>query len=207
MVTYAAFGDVVVVVHDVSGQSEVTDLHDLALRQEDIPGCEVSMHTLHKKRKSAKLISGEWHLICTIVASTSNILRPQLLTAFISVFFIPEFIFNTVSYCFIKRGLCVNMPVGRTAVTTGYLGIITMKLNEWLWAAVCACLVILALAVLLLYSVPGLSPPWAQQPWQNCLSHNHWFPWSPPHFGQHSCHHIGHRPSVQWEAGGVWVCM
>lgn len=64
------------------------------------------------------------------------------------------------------------MPVGGMAVTTGYLGIITMKLNEWLLAAACPCLVILALAVLLLYSAPGLSPEWAQQPSRDCLSHN-----------------------------------
>lgn len=31
-VTYTPFGDVVVVVHDVSGQSKVADLHYLALR-------------------------------------------------------------------------------------------------------------------------------------------------------------------------------
>lgn len=49
METYAAFGDVVVVMHDVSSQSEVTDLHYLALREEDIPGSQISMHTLQRK--------------------------------------------------------------------------------------------------------------------------------------------------------------
>lgn len=70
--------------------------------------------------------------------------------------------------------LCIlYMPAGGMSVTTGYLGIITMKLNEKLLAAVRPCLVILALAVLLLYSVPGLSLEWAQQPSRDCLSHNH----------------------------------
>lgn len=64
----------------------------------------------------------------------------------------------------VKCGLCVNMPVGGMVVTTGYLGIITMKLNEWPLAATCPCLVILALVVLPLYSAPGLSPEWGQQP-------------------------------------------
>lgn len=50
--TYAPFGDIVVVMHDVSGQSKVTDLHYLALREEDIPGGEVPMHTLPKERVS-----------------------------------------------------------------------------------------------------------------------------------------------------------
>lgn len=47
--TYAPFGDIVVVMHDVSGKSKVTDLHYLALGEEDIPGCEVPMHALHKE--------------------------------------------------------------------------------------------------------------------------------------------------------------
>lgn len=46
--TYAPLGDIVVVMHYVSGQSEITDLDNLALREEDIPGCKVSMHTLQK---------------------------------------------------------------------------------------------------------------------------------------------------------------
>lgn len=38
-------------MHDVSGQSEVTDLHYLALREEDVPGGEIPMHTLQKQRR------------------------------------------------------------------------------------------------------------------------------------------------------------
>ena len=44
--TYAAFGNVVVVVHDVSGQAEVADLHNLSLGEEDVPGSQVSVYTL-----------------------------------------------------------------------------------------------------------------------------------------------------------------
>lgn len=46
METYTSFGDVIVVMHDVSGQSEVTDLHYLALREKDIPGSQVPVNTL-----------------------------------------------------------------------------------------------------------------------------------------------------------------
>lgn len=48
--TYASFGDVVVVVHDVSGQSEVADLHDLALGEQDVPGSQVSVDTLRSEK-------------------------------------------------------------------------------------------------------------------------------------------------------------
>lgn len=44
--THAAFGDVVRVPHDVTGQAEVTDLDQLALTDEYIPGCQVSVDTL-----------------------------------------------------------------------------------------------------------------------------------------------------------------
>lgn len=44
--TYASFGDVVVVVHDVSRQSKVADLHYLALREQDVPGGQISVDTL-----------------------------------------------------------------------------------------------------------------------------------------------------------------
>lgn len=47
--TYASFGDVVVVVHDVSRQSEVADLHYLALREQDVPGGQISVDTLQEE--------------------------------------------------------------------------------------------------------------------------------------------------------------
>lgn len=43
---YVAFPDVVGVFVYVSGQAEVTDLHDVALRQENVPRCQVSVDTL-----------------------------------------------------------------------------------------------------------------------------------------------------------------
>lgn len=46
METYTSFGDIIVVMHDVSGQSKVTDLHYLALREKDVPGCQVAVNTL-----------------------------------------------------------------------------------------------------------------------------------------------------------------
>lgn len=59
--TYASFGDIVVVMHDVSGQSKVTDLDYFALREKYIPGCEVPVHTLHKIKEYGKLISSLLH--------------------------------------------------------------------------------------------------------------------------------------------------
>lgn len=44
--THAAFGDVVRVPHDVTGQAEVADLDQLALTDEYVPGCQVSVDTL-----------------------------------------------------------------------------------------------------------------------------------------------------------------
>ncbi len=44
--TYAAFGDVVVVMHDVSGQSKVTDLGQFALTDQDVSCSQIPMHTL-----------------------------------------------------------------------------------------------------------------------------------------------------------------
>lgn len=87
--------------------------------------------------------------------------------------------FLCIIYCFKKHGLSANMPVGEMAVTTGYLGVITMKLNEKRLVALCLCLVILGLVLQLLYSAPGLSTDWAQQPSLDCLSHNLGFPWPP----------------------------
>lgn len=47
--THASFGDVVVVMHDVSRQSKVTDLHYLALREQDVPGSQISVDTLQNE--------------------------------------------------------------------------------------------------------------------------------------------------------------
>lgn len=49
---YVAFPDVVGVFVYVSGQAEVTDLHDVALWQENVPGCQVSMDTLRIHTRS-----------------------------------------------------------------------------------------------------------------------------------------------------------
>lgn len=48
--TYASFGDVVVVMHDVSRQSKVADLHYLALREQHVPGSQISVDTLQNER-------------------------------------------------------------------------------------------------------------------------------------------------------------
>lgn len=37
---------IVVDVVDISGQAKVSDLHDVALRDQDVPGCQVSVYTL-----------------------------------------------------------------------------------------------------------------------------------------------------------------
>lgn len=37
-------------MHDVSGQSEVADLHDLALGEQDVPGSQVSVDTLRSEK-------------------------------------------------------------------------------------------------------------------------------------------------------------
>lgn len=56
--TYAAFWDVVGVVHDVSGQAKVTDLHEFALTDQHISGREVSMDALW--RDSAEYCFHTW---------------------------------------------------------------------------------------------------------------------------------------------------
>lgn len=40
---------IVVDVVDVSGQAKVCDLHDVALRDQDVPGCKVSVYTLAQR--------------------------------------------------------------------------------------------------------------------------------------------------------------
>lgn len=50
--TYASFGDVVVVMHDVSRQSKVADLHYLALREQDVPGGQISVDTLQEETRT-----------------------------------------------------------------------------------------------------------------------------------------------------------
>lgn len=49
--SYTAFGDVVGVVHDVSGQAEVTNLHQLALTDQNIPGSQIPMDALWRERQ------------------------------------------------------------------------------------------------------------------------------------------------------------
>lgn len=53
--TYAAFRDVVGVVHDVSGQAKVTDLDKFALTDQHVPGSEVTMNTLWRNHSKTKL--------------------------------------------------------------------------------------------------------------------------------------------------------
>lgn len=58
--THAAFGDIVRVPHDVSSQAEVTDLDQLALTDEHIPGCQVSVNTLGQERGELRLRGQLW---------------------------------------------------------------------------------------------------------------------------------------------------
>lgn len=44
--THAAFGDVIGVSHDVSGQAKVADFDQLALTDKNIPCCQISVDTL-----------------------------------------------------------------------------------------------------------------------------------------------------------------
>lgn len=53
--THAALGDVVGVPHDVSSQAKVTDLDQLALTDEHIPGRQVSVNTLGQGREKLRL--------------------------------------------------------------------------------------------------------------------------------------------------------
>lgn len=59
--TYAAFWDVVGVVHDVSGQAKVTDLHKFALTDQHISCSEVSMDAL--RRDSAEYCFHTWDML------------------------------------------------------------------------------------------------------------------------------------------------
>lgn len=53
--TYAAFGDVVGVMHDISGQAKVTDLHKFALTDQHVSGREVTMDTLWRNSAEYRL--------------------------------------------------------------------------------------------------------------------------------------------------------
>lgn len=47
---------------DISGQAEVSDLHDIALCDKDVPGGQVSVYTLERKeweRKGGRKIGGK----------------------------------------------------------------------------------------------------------------------------------------------------
>ena len=44
--THAAFRDVVGIMHDVSGQAKVADLHQFALTDQHVPGSEITMNAL-----------------------------------------------------------------------------------------------------------------------------------------------------------------
>lgn len=66
--THASFGDVVVVVHDVSGQSEVTDLHYLALREEDVPGGQVAVNALPKQERERRSVAA----LCILSQASSS---------------------------------------------------------------------------------------------------------------------------------------
>lgn len=49
---YTAFRHVVGIMHDVSGQAKVTDLHNFPLCQKDIAGSQVPVDALHGKERS-----------------------------------------------------------------------------------------------------------------------------------------------------------
>lgn len=54
--TYAAFGDVVGVVHDVSGQAKVADLDQFTLTDQHIPGSQIPVDALREKIPSANFV-------------------------------------------------------------------------------------------------------------------------------------------------------
>lgn len=92
-------------MHDVSGQPKVTDLDNFALREKDVPGCEIPMHTLSKRRCCCHLFAAA-HLAPTT-------------TGYFCVSFSASFIFNTVSFSFIKLKLYASRAVGKKAMTAG----------------------------------------------------------------------------------------
>lgn len=125
-------------MHDVPGQSKVTDLHYLALREEYVPGCKVSVHALKKEATwIEKDCSSLW------------------------CFGIFGFYLIQVPLCYhftlLKHRLYVKMSVGWISMTAGYLEIITMKLKEQFQAAACSCMVIPALQLYLQALAPLLS--------------------------------------------------
>ena len=52
--THISLADVVGVFVDVSGQAEVTDLDHFIVREQNIPGCKVSVNTLMSEQKKHK---------------------------------------------------------------------------------------------------------------------------------------------------------
>lgn len=65
-------------MHDVSGQPEVTDLHDFPLRQKDVAGSQVPVDTLHgKERNHFRMAPAEarWQHSCKTGQSVGSLKR------------------------------------------------------------------------------------------------------------------------------------
>ena len=58
--THAALGDVVRVPHDVTSQAKVADLDQLALTDEHVPGCQVSVDALGSEGMGAETVGQLW---------------------------------------------------------------------------------------------------------------------------------------------------
>ena len=58
--THAALGDVVRVPHDVTSQAKVADLDQLALTDEHVPGCPVSVDALGSEGMGAETVGQLW---------------------------------------------------------------------------------------------------------------------------------------------------
>lgn len=69
--THTAFGDVVGIPHDVPRQAKVTDLHQLPLTDEDIPGSQVTVHTLWGDTEHCHC-EGPSHSLRTQPSSSTN---------------------------------------------------------------------------------------------------------------------------------------
>lgn len=61
--THAAFRDVVGIVHDVSGQAKIADLHQFSLTDQDVPSSKITMDALGIKLYKIKsyLLFKEWY--------------------------------------------------------------------------------------------------------------------------------------------------
>lgn len=73
--THTAFGDVVRIPHDVTGQAKVADLDQFALTDEHIPGCQISVDALGREEMGAETVAGNSEERLSVSGALGNMHR------------------------------------------------------------------------------------------------------------------------------------